>query len=74
MPKHKNKFAETERKYQIIETKGKTKYQNNFKNWTQISNCRSWRKDEIPDFIEAKDKISLQKNICLYVSESCVWD
>jgi hypothetical protein len=35
------KIAETERKYQIAETEEKTKYQNNCRDRTEISNCRS---------------------------------
>jgi len=56
-------IAETECKYQIAETEEKTKYQNNCRNRTKISNCRSWRKVEIPDFAETKNKISLPKNL-----------
>ena len=37
------------------------KHNTNCRNWTQILNCRGWRKDKIPDFAEAEDKISLQK-------------
>jgi hypothetical protein len=54
-------ITETKCKYQIAETKRKMKYQNNCRNWTQISNCTSWREDEIPNFTKEKDKISLQK-------------
>jgi len=39
------------------------KYNINYRNWMQISNCRSWRKDEILDFTEAGDKISLKKKL-----------
>jgi hypothetical protein len=53
------KIVETECKYQIAETKEKTKYQNNCRDRTEIPNCKSWRKVEIPDFAEAEDKISL---------------
>ena len=53
-------FAETDRKYQITETEKKKKYQNYCRDRTEIPNCRSWRKVEIPDFAEAEDKISLQ--------------
>ena len=42
------KIIETERKYQIAETKEKKKYQNNCRDKTEIPNCRSWREDEIP--------------------------
>ena len=59
--KTQNKFAKTERKYQIAQAEGKTKYQNN---------CRNFRNTkiiaetvEIPNFTEAKDKISLQKKV-----------
>jgi lipocalin len=34
-------FAETERKYQITETEEKKKYQNNYRDRTEIPNCRS---------------------------------
>jgi hypothetical protein len=37
----KKKIAETERKYQIAETEEKMKYQNNCRDRTKISNCRS---------------------------------
>jgi len=57
------KIVETECKYQIAETKEKTKYQNNCRDRTEIPNCKSWRKVEIPDFAEAEDKISLQNKI-----------
>jgi hypothetical protein len=53
------KITETERKYQIAETEEKMKYQNNCRDRTEIPNCRSRRKVKIPDFAEAKDKISL---------------
>jgi hypothetical protein len=35
------KIIETEREYQIKKTKEKIKYQNNYKDRTEISNCRS---------------------------------
>ena len=37
------------------------KHNTNYRNWTKKSNCRSIKKDEIPDFVEAEDKISLKK-------------
>lgn len=59
-PKTQNKFAKTERRYQIAEAEGKTKYQNNCRN------CRNTKiiaeTVEIPNFAEAEDKISLQKS------------
>ena len=58
-PKTQNKFAKTKRKYQIAEAKGKTKYQNNYKNYRNTKIIAETV--EIPNFAEAEDKISLQK-------------
>jgi len=58
---HSKKIIETECKYLIAETEEKTKHQNNYRDRTEIPNCRSWRKVEIPNFAEAEDKISLKK-------------
>jgi hypothetical protein len=44
------------------------KYQNNCRDRIEIPNCRSWRKDEILDFAEVEDKISLKKKLCLILS------
>jgi len=57
------KIVETERKYQIAETEEKKKYQNNCRDRTKISNCKSWKKIEIPDFAKAEEKISLQNKL-----------
>jgi hypothetical protein len=54
-------ITEIECKYQIAETEGKMKYQDNYRNWIQISNCRDRKKDEKPNFAETEDKISIQK-------------
>jgi len=67
-------IAETEQKYQIAEAGGKSKYQilqkrktkyhskKNYRNWTQIPNCRNWREDEIPKQLQRHDRnTKLQK-------------